>query len=125
MPDKCDSCGGPVKGGICAYCGKTYETPAAAPVQTQYVQQPPVYYNQAPQTVYVEQVPAYSNKSKTTAALLCFFLGWLGAHRFYTGKIGTAILYLFTAGLWGVGALVDFIMILVGSYRDTNGLILK
>jgi TM2 domain-containing membrane protein YozV len=26
------------------------------------------------------------------ALLLCFFLGWAGAHRFYVGKIGTGIL---------------------------------
>ena len=50
--------------------------------------------------------------NKWIAALLCFFLGGLGAHKFYEGKIGMGILYLFTAGLLGIGALVDFIVIL-------------
>lgn len=51
-------------------------------------------------------------KSKWVALLLCLFLGWLGAHRFYEGKVGTGILYLFTAGLFGIGWLVDFIILL-------------
>lgn len=60
-------------------------------------------------------------KSKGTAALLCFFFGGLGAHRFYVGKVGTGILYLFTLGLFGIGAIVDFILILMGSFKDNNG----
>ena len=50
--------------------------------------------------------------NKWIAALLCFFLGVFGAHKFYEGKIGMGILYLFTVGLLGIGALVDFIVIL-------------
>ncbi len=60
-------------------------------------------------------------KSKVAAALLCFFLGGLGVHRFYVGKVGTGILWLFTFGLCGIGALVDFIMILVGAFKDKQG----
>ena len=62
-----------------------------------------------------------SPKSRTTAALLCFFLGFLGIHRFYAGKIGTGLLWLFTGGLFFVGELVDFIMILCGSFTDSDG----
>ena len=60
-------------------------------------------------------------KSRVAAALLCFFLGGLGVHRFYVGKVGTGILWLFTFGLCGIGALVDFIMILVGAFKDKQG----
>lgn len=60
-------------------------------------------------------------KSKVAAALLCFFLGGLGVHRFYVGKVGTGILWLFTFGLLGIGAIVDFIMILVGAFKDKQG----
>ena len=75
-------------------------------------------------TTFTTQKPI-SEKSKGTAAVLCFFLGVLGIHRFYVGKIGTGILWLLTAGLLGIGALVDFIMILCGSFTDINGAELK
>ena len=74
-----------------------------------------------------------SEKSKVTAALLCFFLGELGVHRFYLGKTGTGVLQLVllilgialsfvgigfillaALGLWVV---IDFILILVGSLK--------
>ena len=62
-----------------------------------------------------------SPKSRLVATLLCFFLGGLGIHRFYVGKVGTGILYIFTGGLFGIGALVDFILILCGSFTDKEG----
>ena len=62
-----------------------------------------------------------SSKSRLAALLLCFFLGALGIHRFYVGKVGTGILYIFTGGLFGIGALVDFIMIIVGNFKDKSG----
>ena len=67
----------------------------------------------------------YSEKSKGTAAVLCFFLGWLGVHRFYVGKIGTGLLWMFTLGLFGVGEIVDLIMILCGSFTDGEGALIK
>ena len=56
-----------------------------------------------------------------TTLLLCFFLGYLGIHNFYTKKTGIAIFQLLTVGGCGVWALIDFIMILTESYRDGNG----
>lgn len=40
------------------------------------------------------------------------FLGYLGAHRFYEGKVILGIIYLFTFGLFGIGWFIDIIRIL-------------
>lgn len=63
-----------------------------------------------------------STRSRLACLLLCFFLGWLGAHRFYVGKTGTAILMLCTAGGLGVWIVVDLIFIVSGCFRDKEGL---
>ena len=63
-----------------------------------------------------------SPKSRLVAFLLCIFLGGLGIHRFYVGKVGTGILWLLTLGCFGIGSFVDFIVILCGSFKDSNGL---
>lgn len=51
-------------------------------------------------------------RNKWVAFFLCLFLGVLGAHKFYEGKIGMGVLYLLTFGLFGIGWLVDLITIL-------------
>ena len=63
-----------------------------------------------------------SDRSRLIALLLCVFLGYLGAHRFYVGKIGTGILWLITGGLFGVGYVIDAVLIAAGSFRDHLGL---
>lgn len=62
-----------------------------------------------------------SSKSRTAALLLCLFLGNLGIHRFYAGKVGTGIIWLLTLGCLGIGCLVDLIMIICGSFTDKDG----
>jgi len=66
-----------------------------------------------------------SPKSRLVTLLLCFFLGVIGIHRFYVGKIGTGILYIITFGFFGIGVLIDFILILLGSFRDSYGMMIK
>ena len=53
-----------------------------------------------------------SPKNKWVSLILCFFLGCFGAHKFYEERAGMGILYLFTAGLCGIGVLIDFINLL-------------
>ncbi len=62
-----------------------------------------------------------SDKSKTVALLLCLFLGVFGIHRFYVGKIGTGLLYMFTLGFGGVGVLIDLLLIILDRFRDRYG----
>jgi TM2 domain-containing membrane protein YozV len=66
-----------------------------------------------------------SEKEFVPTLLLCLLLGALGVHRFYVGKIGTGILMLITLGGFGIWALVDLIVIIVGSFKDKDGLPIK
>lgn len=82
------------------------------------------YYTQTQVTYYDNTSRAVGNvrpKNKMTAMLLCVFGGVIGLHRFYTGKIGTGLLYLFTGGFGGLGILIDFLSMLGDNYRDANG----
>lgn len=49
--------------------------------------------------------------NKTVALILCILLGWCGGHKFYEGKPVMGILYIFTVGLFGIGWLIDLIVI--------------
>ncbi len=66
-----------------------------------------------------------SDKNNTVALLLCFFIGILGVHRFYVGKIGTGVLMLVTFGGLGIWALIDMIMIILQKFTDSEGNTLK
>jgi TM2 domain-containing membrane protein YozV/RNA polymerase subunit RPABC4/transcription elongation factor Spt4 len=80
-----------------------------------------------------------STKSRLATTLLALFLGVFGAHRFYAGKVGTAIVMLilgligfFTVWLFSIGlifivavsiwAFVDFIFCAAGRFKDDGGL---
>lgn len=58
-------------------------------------------------------------------AVICFFLGVFGVHRFMVRKVGTGVLYLLTAGIFGIGVVVDLIMILAGMFKDKDGVEIK
>ena len=84
---------------------------------------------------------AISPKSRLATALFAFFLGQFGAHRFYIGKTGTAVVmliltivgwatfwlfvgFVFLAIVW-VWNLIDFIMAVAGMMKDCKGLLIE
>jgi len=71
------------------------------------------------------QAQPISDKGFVPMLLLCFFLGSLGVHRFYAGKVGTGILMLLTLGGFGIWTIIDFIIIATGNFKDKNGLVIK
>ena len=66
-----------------------------------------------------------SPKSRLATSLFAFFLGELGIHRFYLGKIGTAILMIITVGGLGIWVLIDFVMAIAGIMKDKEGKVIK
>lgn len=117
-----------MENGGCEYCGYKEAAPSYTATAAQQAQQP-VYQSQ----VIINNQPVQptgvvmgvSRKNRIVALLLCIFLGTLGAHRFYVGKIGTGILYLFTMGLFGIGWVIDIVLIAVGAFKDQFDLPLK
>ena len=66
-----------------------------------------------------------SPKSLFGTMLLCGFLGYLGIHRFYVGKIVSGILMLLTFGGLGLWWSIDFILVTAGAFKDKDGLPVK
>lgn len=99
----CPSCGQPVAPGsaACMYCG-------------------------APLT----GITGGACKSKLTAVLLCFFFGGIGIHDFYLGYTKKGVIKIILTLCTGFGgslwALIDFILLLVGTINtDARGRRLK
>jgi len=62
-----------------------------------------------------------SDKSRSTAFLLCYFLGLLGAHRFYLRRRLSGLLMLLTLGGLTIWWMVDAVLIAAGQLRDADG----
>lgn len=112
----CKHCGAkiPEDAVICTACGRQVEEIKQSGAQPSIVinnENSSVNTNVNKNTASVSGTSG-REKNKWVALLLCFFLGGLGAHKFYEGKIGMGILYLFTFGLFGIGLIIDFIVIL-------------
>lgn len=67
----------------------------------------------------------FSDKSKLAAGLLQIFFGGLGIGRFYLGNVGIAIAQILvtwlTFGIGGLWPVIDGIVLLAGSPRDSQG----
>lgn len=100
----CQHCGQPIDAAcvVCPKCGR----------QVDQLQPPQTVVNNT--NINTSYAGGYGKpKDKWIALLLCIFLGGLGAHKFYEGKIIFGIVYLLTLGLLGIGVIVDIILILL------------
>lgn len=62
-----------------------------------------------------------TGKSQIVAFLLCLFLGLLGIHRFYLGYTGMGVLYILTVGIFGIGWLIDLILLIIPNGLSPKG----
>ena len=75
---------------------------------------PQVQYQQTQQAYsHSRYVPSGKPRQKWISFILCLLFGVFGAHKFYEGKVGMGVLYIFTFGLFGIGWIVDLIKILM------------
>ena len=112
----CKHCGAkiPAAAVICTQCGCQVEEMKSAETPNIVINNSNMNTNTNTNTNMVN--PAMFGvrvKNKWVAFLLCLFLGYFGAHKFYEGKIGMGILYLFTAGIFGIGWVIDCIVLLL------------
>lgn len=136
---KCPSCGIESEG--CVYCPECglqlmYDSAKSADqTQNQQGTPPPpnAYAHQWAQGAYPPPQPVYqvnqyynfsSHKSRLMTLLLAIFLGYWGVHRFYAGKVGTGLLWIFTFGMFGIGYIIDIILIACGTFKDSNGMLI-
>lgn len=114
----CHNCGKEINESqeFCPFCGIYIPWPMILD-QVDYQEESKIYQREMPpRSTYQPSYTAPTTppgvwKNKWTSILLCFFLGVFGAHRFYEGKIGTGILYFCTAGIGGIGVLIDLIIL--------------
>lgn len=94
---------------ICTHCGCQVE-------ETKHAEQPSIVINNANTNTNTNNINAgmfgMRERNKWVAFLLCLFLGFVGAHKFYEGKAGMGIVYILTAGLFGIGWFIDCISLL-------------
>lgn len=123
MPDTFDYTA--VRTKFCKYCGtKIPEDAVICTACGRQVEELKTNYNASQQPIIINNLNTNTNVNtnnnmganrpynKWVAVLLCFFFGVIGVHKFYEGKIGMGVLYIFTVGLFGIGWLVDLIVLL-------------
>lgn len=121
----CPNCGAPVAKKFCQHCGEQIDRDCVicpkCGKQVQDLKQPDnIIINNSASSSASSSAQATASaryrtavpKDKWVALMLCIFLGYFGAHKFYEGKVGMGILYLLTCGLFGIGWFVDIISLI-------------
>lgn len=120
----CPHCGSPVKDTskmFCMHCGELIDKDCIVcpkcgkqvkNIATQEKERNIIVNNSNIATANATNHGHMREKNKWVSFVLCLFLGFLGIHKFYEGKIIMGVLYIFTLGFWGIGCLVDLIVIL-------------
>ena len=121
----CRHCGGviPADAVVCTKCGR----------QVEQISQNPNGQNVVINNInnnnnggfYTNEPVSPKNQGIALVLAACGFVGLGGLHRFYSGKIGSGLLWFFTYGFFGMGTIVDLIHIAQGKFRDSNGLPIK
>lgn len=124
----CEHCGGVINGAaaVCPFCGgKVEDIGQVGAVPLRQTDDPAsglklfepriVINNNVVNNITQNVAPQTNGKravNKWVAFLLCFFFGLFGIHHFYEGRAGLGLLYLCTCGFFGIGVIVDLILIL-------------
>ncbi len=115
----CKFCAGtiPIDAVLCTHCGRQVEEMHGANAV-----QPQIVINNSNQNANTNSNTNINGnfratyrgkrKNKWVAFWLCVFFGCFGAHKFYEGKTGAGILYIFTVGLFCFGWIGDCIALL-------------
>ena len=101
-----------------------YVEPTMGYGQPAQVAQPQIIVNNTA-TATVEGGFSAAPKSRMVALILCILFGIFGIHRFYVGKVGTGIIWMFSGGVGLIGWVIDIILIITGGFTDKWGRELK
>ncbi|MEI0700836.1 TM2 domain-containing protein [Brachyspira intermedia] len=120
----CHSCGKPIKkeAEICPFCGVKQREKKVDEIYCRSCGK--IIKKEAEICTFCgvrQKYNNYSDRSWLTLLLLFLFLGGLGVHRFYAGKVISGILFVLTLYGLGIWAIIDFIYILTKNFKDANG----
>ncbi|MDE6539226.1 MAG: NINE protein [Ruminococcus sp.] len=122
---KCPYCGGETRYAKCEFCGSVIEQSAGETVNEIFQDVTRNVTQNIVQNITINPdttITDISKKHKSTTLTLCClgFFGLGGIHRFYTGKIGTGILWFLTVGCFGIGTIMDLVSIIINKFYDNE-----
>ena len=112
---KCPNCGAPMNNGSCGYCNyriQEQQENSTGDIHRNNISNINIELNKRNQCKNT-----LSEKDRITVLILCIFFGFFGIHQFYVGNTAKGIIYLFTGGLFGIGIIIDIILILTGEFK--------